>query len=106
MRMAQLKMLRWAIKGSEELLIRVHRVHRVYRVHRVKLKDNSINLTNSSNSGTLRRLDNGGFGIFVEKMHLAHIKDKVHILIDWRAVVRADTGNKIMPACVKVKIDL
>src|SRR3989338_5183514 len=103
MRMAQLKMLRWAIKGREELLIRIRRIR---RVHRVKLKDNSINLTNSSNSGTLRRLDNGGFGIFVEKMHLAHIKDKVHILIEWRAVVRADTGNKIMPACVKVKIDL
>src|SRR3989338_11018405 len=94
MRMAQLKMLRCAIKGREEFLIRVHRVHRVYRVHRVKLKDNSINLTNSSNSGTLRRLDNGGFGIFVEKMHLAHIKDKVHILIDWRGGGGGGRGKK------------
>ena len=52
------------------------------------------------------RLNNRDFGVLVKEMHLAHIKNQIHLLIDRRTVMGADPGNKGVFPGIQVEIDL
>lgn len=44
------------------------------------------------------RLDDADFGFRIEKMHLAHVKDQIDVLVDLDLIGRADLGDKRCPS--------
>ena len=48
--------------------------------------------------GKDQRLNNGCFGFSVKKMHLAHIKDKIHVMIDLGPIMSTNACDEIMSA--------
>ena len=44
------------------------------------------------------KLDDAGFGFRIEKVHLAHVKDQIDVLVDLDLIGRADLGDKRCPS--------
>jgi len=71
-----------------------------------KIKEIFSGLKKNDSARGVRKLNNGFFGIFIKKMHLTHVKNQVHILIDLRAVMGSYPGNKSMLSGVQIQINL